>query len=163
MKKPQPYRPHTVLAGGIARLGDALATPAKPTKPNKTMPNPSKPGRPAKPAQAKTLPASEDYSTPYKPPVPVPPVAHAPGDFLSSIQIDDSVPVPLRRGHNGKIELMTALLGKLKVGQSTRLDLQYRCSLQKATQIWHKARHGQRFVIRPMFDNDKTLRIWRVL
>jgi hypothetical protein len=168
MKKVQPYRPHTVLAGGIARLGDALAKPIKPvcnpTQPKKTMPNPPKPGRPAKPAQAKKLPASEDYSSPYKPPVPVPapaPLASAPVDLLADIQIDDDVPEPPKRGNNGKIKLMGVLLLRLKVGQSARLKLDFKSSLQKATQIVHRSQMG-RFRIVMKHDDDMTLRVWRV-
>lgn len=170
----QPYRPHSVLVGGIARLGDAMVTPAtpltrtrKPTQPNKTMPNLCKPGRPAKPASAKKLPASEDYSTPYVPPalavpvLPATPATAATPDALADIQIDDDVPLPPARGANGKKELAGLIIGKLKVGQSTRLRLDLRYSLQKVTQTAHK-QTGKRFSIRPKYDDQATLRVWRV-
>jgi len=158
------YTPHTVLAGGIARLGDALpANPFKPTKPDKTMPNPTKPSKPAK---VKTLPKDEDYSTPYAPPVAPPVVKESltvaqPADVpeLDDIVIDDGIALPQRK--NPKVLILKTLITRLQPGQSAKLGLHMRCSLGKVTSAANQAGEG-RFVTCLQFDDDKTLRVWRV-
>jgi len=169
-----PYRPHTVLVGGItslgkARLSDALpADPFKPTQPDQTMPNPTKP---TKPAKVKTSPQDEDYSTPYVPP----PVALGEVPIvkdglivdamatqvpeLDDIVIEDGIPLPA--GNVTNLALSQALLARLQPGQSAKLRLDIRGSLQKVISAAHKANQGK-FVTRPGHDDDKTLRVWRV-
>lgn len=172
MRRHAAYQVRTVLVGGIALLGDPFGLPKprknqrkpcpNPTQPANIMQNPSQPGRPAKPATArKATPKDEDYSTPYKPPAPAAPVA--PTDvFMAEVQIDDNIPLPPGRGAS-KLALSLAVISKLqRVGQSARLPIQIKSSLQKALQNVHKTTDGGRYQVRLAFDDEQSLRVWRV-
>jgi len=154
MRTQPPYQPRTVLACGIARLGDALpANPFKPTTHHKTMPNTAKPAKPAKPAKARALPKDKDYSRPYVS------AAAAGLSELDDIVIDNHVPAP-GAAKITRQALMQALLARLQPGQSAKLRFDLRSSLAKVMSAAHKAGLG-RYVARIKHDDDKTVRVWR--
>jgi hypothetical protein len=152
-----PHTARTTFANGInpfAGLG-AMPKASTPTKPKPIMQKPAKP--------TKTKRVTEDYSTPYKPPVlPDAEVATAPAVTLNldDFVIDDDVPLPNFRKF-GKIETMGALLGRLQLRQSVRLSLDYKSAMQKAAQFIHKDKSAPRFVIRLKHDDEFTFRVWR--
>jgi len=184
-------QPQTTFVNGINPFLARGALPA--TQPKKARTMPKLPGRPAKPASGKTLPKDEDYSTPYRPPVPIwpapaplPQTAPLPTPTvdesltpatpqpttprepvqlptLDAIPIDDDVPLPARgyqRNAQAKVNLLTALLGKLQPRQSAPLPIGIYATLNKLISATHKTGPA-RFATR----RDKTaqtLRVWRV-
>lgn len=178
-----PYTPRTVLATPVATLG--TASPPKPPRKNArkcpadedysaphpsalahdvcapaTLPTvPDKPWVLTKEAETGKVTIKRQRAPATKPVKPRAKAADA--SALEDATFDDHIPLPgPANGQNGSIEKAAALLGKMRQGQSKRLALQLKFSVQKAITVAHKT-SSARYALRLRFDGPDTMRIWR--